>query len=73
MDGEVIRYGGGYYNGKNKDILGKEFDDWSAEINASRNGVSINGTFPIYKSREPIDRIIETLNKAWDDHERLRK
>ena len=50
MDGWVVRYSlrGG----------------WNGEINASRNGLSISGRWPVMKHPAQKDEIIATLHKA---------
>ena len=49
MDGMVVRY--------------KVQGGYSGQINASRNGVSLTG-FPVMKTDEEIDEVIEALHKA---------
>lgn len=73
MDGAVLRWQFGYVCGKHHDLIDpKERTEWSGEINASRNGVSINGRFPIYADRECIDQIHKMLDDAWAAHARMR-
>jgi len=40
------------------------------EINASRDGVSIQGSWPVFTD---VDQVTEILNKAHSDYERLRR
>lgn len=73
MDGAVVRFETGYDRGKRRGIFDQvERTEWSAEINASRNGVSINGDWPIYKARESVDTLKEILDVAWDAHIAIR-
>jgi len=68
MDGPVIHFEFGLVRGKRRDIFSqKEFEDYSAEISASRNGVSMNvDYFPVYSTKEAIDEIQKLFGIAWD-------
>jgi hypothetical protein len=69
MDGAVVRFQTGFNRGTFRAIVGKdERTDWSAEINASRNGVSLNGTWPIYRAREDIAALGALIAMAWKVH-----
>jgi hypothetical protein len=59
QDGLVVRY----------EIRG---NSWDGEINASRNGVSISGHWPIMSHDGQVDEIIDTLKKARAHHIEMR-
>jgi len=66
MDGPVVRLQTGFKRGTYKDIFsGKDRTDWSAEISASRNGVSIQGAWSTYRSAADIEQIKNLLDLAW--------
>ena len=62
MDGAVVRFGLGYDDGDDKR---------SAEINVSRNGVSLSGNWPVYNAKEPLEEIKATLDEAFDLYLRM--
>ena len=69
MSGPVIRFGFGYSEGEREEMFSREkVKQWSAEISASRDGVSLDGRFPIYSDRSCIDGIKQLLDWAWDAH-----
>lgn len=68
MDGPVVRFGVGRRLGRHKPIIGDERDEWSAEINASRNGVSLSGDWPIYTVKSDLDHIKQVIEWAWVAH-----
>lgn len=69
MSGPVIRFGFGYDEGMQKEAFSSELRrQWSAEISASRDGVSLQGRLPIYGSRESVEHIKHMLDWAWDAH-----
>lgn len=73
QDGPVVRFQFGRRNGTYREIFsGKERIDWSAEINASRNGVSLNGNVPIYSDQAAIDAIQRLFGLAWDAYQRMK-
>lgn len=72
MSGPVIRFEFGYDRGPDTGILAEKGKrDWSAEISASRDGVSMQGDFPIYGNRDSIDHIKRMLDWAWDAHQAI--
>lgn len=73
MDGPVVRFGFGYNEGTRKDLFtGEERIDWSAEINASRNGVSMNGRFPVWSNAADVHAVRDMLAAAYSAHEAIR-
>ncbi len=69
MDGPVIRFQTGFNRGSHREIVsGKERTDWSAEINASRKGVSINGQWPVYSQPEDLAALAALVAAAWNAH-----
>ena len=69
MDGPVVRFGLGYHEGKERELFGgAEVDRWSAEINASRSGVSLQGRWPVYGDCAAIDHLKKVLEWAWEAH-----
>lgn len=69
MSGPVVRFGFGYDEGEREEMFSREkVRQWSAEISASRDGVSLGGCFPIYNDRSCIDDVKQLLDWAWDAH-----
>lgn len=69
MSGPVIRFGFGYDEGEEEEIFSREkVRQWSAEISASRDGVSLGGRFPVYADRGDIEGVQQLLDWAWDAH-----
>jgi len=72
MDGPVVRFQFGYRRGTYREIFsGEDRTDWSAEINASRNGVSLNGDVPTYGDIRSIEAIQRIFKLAWDAYQQL--
>lgn len=73
MDGPVVRFEFGYKEGTRKDLFsGEERIDWSAEINASRNGVSMNGRFPVWSDAAEVYAVQDMLAAAYEAHKAIR-
>lgn len=69
MSGPVIRFGFGFKGPREREMFsGEPVQQWSAEINASRDGVSLQGHFPIYRDRANLDHIKQLLDWAWNAH-----
>jgi hypothetical protein len=68
MDGPVIRFEFGISRGMGREIIsGEERDDFSVEISASRNGVSMNvDYFPVYSTKDAIEEIQKLFGTAWN-------
>jgi hypothetical protein len=66
MDGAVVRFQTGFNRGTFRALIGNaERTEWSAEINASRNGVSLNGQWPVYRARDDVAGLGALLAMAW--------
>jgi len=74
MDGPVVRFQFGLKRGTYKEIIsGKDRVDWSVEINASRNGVSLNADyFPVMSSAEAIEGVQELFREAWTAYQKIK-
>lgn len=69
MSGPVIRFGFGRKGPLEHEMFSRDLvQQWSAEISASRDGVSLQGDFPIYSKRESVADIKQLLDWAWDAH-----
>lgn len=70
QSGPVVRFGFGFHEGHRHELFGdgKPVPQYSAEINASRSGVSLNGRFPTYSDRQSIEDIKLLLEWAWSAH-----
>lgn len=65
MSGAVVRYKTGFNRGKRHSIVSSEDEtDWSAEINASRDGVSLQGDWPTYRNPADVEALVEVLRHA---------
>lgn len=72
MSGYVVRFQTGFDRGTYVDTATRETrTDWSAEVNVSREGVSISGVWPVYESRQNVNRLREILSWACRVHEVL--
>lgn len=74
MDGPVVRFQFGLKRGTYREIVsGKDRTDWSAEINASRNGVSLNADyFPVLSTAEAIEAVQKVFREAWSAYQKMR-
>lgn len=72
QSGAVIRWGGGYNRGSYVSIGGEKKTDFSAEVNCSRDGVSLNGYWPIMSAEQDVEDLIATLRKAWKAHQSIK-
>jgi hypothetical protein len=72
MGGPVVRFRTGFARGRVRDSGGVERTDWSAEISASRDGVSLRGAWPMYSEPADLATLRGLIAGAWNVHGMMR-
>lgn len=73
MSGAVVRYQSGYERGTRRDMFtGEERIEYSAEISASRDGVMIQGAWPMITQQSDIEDLATMLQRAFSAHRRIK-